>query len=215
MMVSPRFSHPGHGAGSLPSQPGVSKREALGLLQKVVLDSQGRTHRFEFAEHIPIYAMDVVAMKVPDEALRAAVETSKGMGPVVLGERGNFFPPISQIDQLRRERRQTVGPIAARQPCQGEGAGGGQMINGRTSCRRIEALGSKLGSCEVDLGVKALGCEIGGMLPTVAQVPQIEVFMIVTDVREQNRGLCQMFEDLHGQGAVAVRLRGADDRRLC
>ena len=67
------------------------------------LDSQGPAHQFQLEEYISVTAVDVVAVKALDEALPAAVEASKGVGPVILGERCDFFPLIPQIDQLRRE----------------------------------------------------------------------------------------------------------------
>ncbi len=50
------------------------------------------------------------------------------------------------------------------------------------------------------------------MLAAVRQVPAVVGLVVVAQVGEEHRGLGQVLEQLHRQGAVGVGLRGADDR---
>src|SRR5205823_12446094 len=76
--------------------------------------------------------------------------------------------------------------------------------------REVQHFGVEVDPGQVDGGVVAAGGEPGGVLARVAQVPDVELGLVVPDIGEQNGRTRQPLHDLHGQRGVHVGLGGAD-----
>ena len=88
------------------------------------------------------------------------------------------------------------------------------MVHRRAPGGEEELLGVEVDVAHVLSRVVAARGEPGGVLAGVAQVPDVAVRVVVTNVGEEDRGAGEMFEDLHREGCVHVGLGGADVRLL-
>ena len=107
-----------------------------------------------------------------------------------------------------------VAAVLAREAGEGEVALGRQVVHGGAAGREEELLGVEVDVAHVLRWIFAASREPGGVLAGVAQVPDVAVRVVVTNVGEEDRGAGEIFEDLHRQGRVHVRLGGADVRLL-
>ena len=113
------------------------------IAQDPTLNREHTAEKLELRNHIPIHAVNVIAVKMLDERFDRTIETGERMWPVILADRGNLVVPVTEVDQLGGHDGHDIPSVVSRQPRERHSAWCRDMVDGGAASREIEPLRAK------------------------------------------------------------------------